>query len=365
MFASLVFGPVKFRENEDHLEFQFKFLSIVMIAGALLTALFLIGNTVNVNPLRTPHVYSMQVFTLSSFLFWLLLRGKKRRFVVIAWSYLALCMLEYFSALVYVPTDELRVVWYIVNVPGVFILLGKKIGWSITLLSIAIVLTANSHIEAPYSHNAIATFTLGMLYFAMFFHLYSDRSISYFVRMRESNERLRYMASHDTLTGALNASAYYEICDRLIQIAKRNGSPYSVLFVDLDHFKSVNDTYGHAAGDIVLRSVAECLAQATRKSDSLGRIGGEEFSIFLPNTNIDGAIRLAEHIRQSIESLMPDIGGQCLKITASIGVASHEHGMQSIKDVQKQADQAMYAAKAKGRNRVSSFADLHSAPSHN
>lgn len=353
--ASLVFGPVKFRENEEHLEFQFKFLSIVMIGGALLTALFIVGNAANVNPMNNPHINSMQVFTLSTFLLWLLLRGKKQRFTWVAWSYLLLCMLEYLSALVYVSTDELRVFWYIVNVPGVFILLGKRIGWVVTLLSLAIVLAANSHLEAPFSPNAIATFTLGMLYFALFFHFYSDRSISYFVRMRESNEKLRYMATHDTLTGVLNARAYYEISERLIRVANRDGSSYSVMFVDLDHFKSVNDTYGHAAGDIVLKTVAECLSKNIRKSDSLGRIGGEEFSIFLPNTDMNGAVELAETIRRSVESLMPDIGSQRLKITASIGVARNEHGNQSMKDIQQQADQAMYEAKAKGRNRVSSF----------
>ena len=204
----------------------------------------------------------------------------------------------------------------------------------------------------------MATFVLGMLYFALFFHFYSDRSISYFVRMRESNENLRYMASHDTLTGVFNARAYYEICDHLILVANRDSSPYSVMFVDLDHFKSINDTYGHAAGDIVLKKVAQCLADNIRKSDSLGRIGGEEFSIFLPNTEIDGATELAETIRKAIELLMPDIGDQRLKITASIGVARSEKGNQSMKDIQQKADQAMYEAKAKGRNRVSTFREI-------
>jgi len=95
-----------------------------------------------------------------------------------------------------------------------------------------------------------------------------------------------------------------------------------------------------------------------RSSDALGRIGGEEFSVFLPNTNADGAVALAEAIRRNIEMLMPSTGEQILKITASIGVARNSHTEQTILDIQKQADQAMYRAKAAGRNRVSSLDEL-------
>jgi diguanylate cyclase (GGDEF)-like protein len=161
------------------------------------------------------------------------------------------------------------------------------------------------------------------------------------------------MATRDPLTGMLNARSYYEICEGLIKLAHRNKTPYSVLFVDLDHFKSINDTYGHAAGDLVLKAVADCLTNNLRESDVLGRIGGEEFSIFLPNTSFVDALNLAEHMRFSIESIMPDVGEGKRKITASIGVAKNEHSEQSMLEIQQQADIAMYRAKAAGRNRVS------------
>ena len=108
----------------------------------------------------------------------------------------------------------------------------------------------------------------------------------------------------------------------------------------------------------MLKSVADCLVKSIRNSDALGRIGGEEFSIFLPNTNMKGATDLAEHFRMSIEALMPDVGSGQRKITASIGVARNQHSDQLMLDIQRQADQAMYKAKAGGRNRVSSFDDL-------
>jgi diguanylate cyclase (GGDEF)-like protein len=355
--SHLLFGRVKFREDEEYLEFKYKFLLVIILAAAVLTALFVIGNTFEVNPLNTPHVTMMKIFIALSVVLAALRRGHKQRFAMIAWAYTALVMVETTSSLLFVPTDELRIFWFVTNIPGLFILLGRKPGWIITVLSIAIVIGTNSRSMAPYSPNAVATFSLGLLYFAAFFHIYTNRSISYFERMRSSNEKLRHMATHDTLTGVFNARAYYQICDRLIRVASRNGDPYAVMFVDLDHFKSVNDTYGHAAGDTVLKSVAACLSQNIRKSDSLGRIGGEEFSIFLPNTDEKSATDLAESIRTAIEALMPDIGEQKLKITSSIGVARSRPGDHGMQDIQHKADQAMYVAKSKGRNRVSVFTD--------
>jgi diguanylate cyclase (GGDEF)-like protein len=354
-FRQFLFGKVKFRDSEEFEEFRFHFLIIILISGALFTALFIAGEHSKLNPISGRHVTSMTAFTLSTLTLWLLLRGHKERFLAIACLYETICLLEYISALTYVPEDELRVLWFMVNIPGVYILLGQRVGAMITALTVGGLIQGNPYLSAPYSANAIATLSVSLVYMAVFFHYYGDRSISYFVRMRESNEKLRYMATHDNLTGVLNARAYYASSEHLIRMAQRQQLPYAVLFVDLDHFKSINDTYGHAAGDIVLKSVASTLGRSIRESDLLGRIGGEEFSIFLPETSLDGAAQLAEHIRAAIENLRPRIGERCLRITASIGVAQNQQNDQSMLAIQQQADQAMYIAKSQGRNRVSCF----------
>jgi diguanylate cyclase (GGDEF)-like protein len=129
------------------------------------------------------------------------------------------------------------------------------------------------------------------------------------------------------------------------------------LFIDLDHFKMINDQYGHASGDEVLRVVAQTLGQSIRGSDLLGRIGGEEFSIFLPNTHAQGALKVAENLRLAIEACEPLVQGQRLRITASIGVAIKRYADQSMHSIQQQADEAMYRAKREGRNRVSFFGE--------
>lgn len=349
------FGNVQFPENEEYREFQYKFLMVLLAVGALATVGFIIPDKSGAAPIPPEHVRSMTIYTIASVLFWLILRGRKQLFIPIAWSFEVVSLLELSSAMIYVPADELRILWLFTNIPGAYLLLGRMVGAIITTIIIVGLIAGNSLMAAPYSANAIATAVISMIYSAAFFHAYASRSWFFYMRMRTSNEKLKFMATRDPLTGMLNARSYYEICEGLIKLAHRNKSPYSVLFVDLDHFKSINDSYGHAAGDLVLKAVADCLANNLRGSDVLGRIGGEEFSIFLPNTPFADALNLAEHVRSSIEAIMPAIGEGNRKITASIGVARNEHSEQTMLEIQQQADIAMYRAKAAGRNRVSSL----------
>lgn len=352
--AKWLFGRVEFELSEEHLEFQYKFLCILLLAGAVVTGLLILGSHMGNAPIAPSHVQSMQIFTVGSIAFWLLLRGNKKWFLAIAWSYEVFCLLEYTSALYYVSEDELRAVWFLTNIPGVFLLLGQRSGFAVTVVTAAGLVIGNPYLATPYSPTALATLVSSVIYVGLFFYLYADRSLSYFVRMRESNKQLYYQAMHDQLTGALNARAYYETCNRLIRLSKRSSSPYSVLFIDLDHFKSVNDTHGHAAGDQVLKTTAARISQLIRASDALGRVGGEEFSVFLPNTDLLAAMQVAENIRAGIESLLihipPDTS---LRISASIGVARNQYRDQSMHDIQQLADHAMYEAKKSGRNRVS------------
>lgn len=170
--------------------------------------------------------------------------------------------------------------------------------------------------------------------------------------LAEANAQLRFLANHDALTGMLNVRAYHEVCDRLMELAFRNRTMFSVLFVDLDHFKQINDKHGHDAGDLVLKSVAACMTETCRSCDIIGRVGGEEFSIFLPETDNHGAMIFAEKIRSGIQSLDISLGQETLKVTASIGVASKMKHHKAIADIQRDADHAMYHAKKDGRNRV-------------
>ncbi len=356
----LAFGSVQFSEQEEYLEFRYKFLIVLMLTAAALTGLFILGLISQINLIGWAHGRMMITFVSVTLLLWLLLRGSPKRFKRIGWTYEVLSLIESISALVYVPVDELRVLWFYTNIPCVFILLGQRPGWFVTSLTVVGFLTINQHLEQPYSPSAMATGVLAMLYLGVSFHAYVDRSMSYFKRMRDYNMQLQDLASHDPLTRVFNAGAYYRACDQQIHASQRANQAFAVLFIDLDHFKSINDTYGHAVGDDVLRAVAQTLQTTVRRSDIVGRIGGEEFSVFLPNTQVLGAQQLAETLRMAIESIHIEVDGVRLKITASIGVAVKRFDQETMQAIQQHADQAMYEAKRGGRNRVSTFdADSH------
>lgn len=353
----VVFGNVQFSEQEEYLEFRYKFLIVLMLSAAFLTSLFILGMISQINLIGWAHGRMMVTFVTLTLLLWLLLRASPRRFKTIGWTYEVLSLVESVSALIYVPVDELRILWFYTNIPCVFILLGQRPGWLVTGLTMVGFLVGNQHLDHPYSSNAVATGFLAMVYMGVSFHAYVDRSMSYFKRMRDYNAQLHDLASHDPLTRVLNAGAYYRACEQQIHASQRANQSFAVLFIDLDHFKSINDTYGHAVGDDVLRAVAKTLQVNVRRSDIVGRIGGEEFSVFLPNSQIKGAALLAETLRVAIESIHIEIDGVRLKITASIGVAVKRHEQETMQAIQQQADQAMYEAKRDGRNRVSTFGD--------
>ncbi|MDD4367599.1 MAG: GGDEF domain-containing protein [Oscillospiraceae bacterium] len=138
--------------------------------------------------------------------------------------------------------------------------------------------------------------------------------------------------------------------------AELTGADFSVLFLDLDHFKLVNDQWGHDAGDQVLKALAQHFKSCCREQDIIGRVGGEEFSVFLPQTGHAQALIIAEKIRQQVETSCTTVNQCCIKVTVSIGLASRMPHHRSIADIQRDADHAMYHAKNSGRNRVAYLA---------
>lgn len=173
-------------------------------------------------------------------------------------------------------------------------------------------------------------------------------------------ESTRRLASTDMLTGMMNRRAFCSTMERELARAQRHGTPLSMILLDVDRFKSVNDVYGHAAGDAVLAHVGKILSKTGRRSDIVGRWGGEEFVIALPHCDGNGARVAAERLRGRLEStpvVLPN--GQPLAVTASFGVATFEPG-EPLDAIVARADRAMYSAKNAGRNRVA-FGDTAAA----
>jgi diguanylate cyclase (GGDEF)-like protein len=162
------------------------------------------------------------------------------------------------------------------------------------------------------------------------------------------HEVLLHMAYRDGLTGLLNYRALDEMLKSEQDRAARYGTCFSLMMVDIDYFKKINDSYGHQIGDVVLRSLAERITGCVRKSDRVFRYGGEEFVILLPHTGIAKARKLAQRMRFTVEQT-DFIAG--LRVTVSIGISEYQEGLTPFELV-KQADRGLYLAKERGRNRV-------------
>jgi diguanylate cyclase (GGDEF)-like protein len=169
------------------------------------------------------------------------------------------------------------------------------------------------------------------------------------------NRRLQQLATTDDLTGLNNRRLLLERAADLFALSRRHDRPLTFLMLDLDNFKSINDTHGHDAGDQVLIAIASILREEARATDLCGRLGGEEFGVICPETPESGAVRLAERIRKSLEGHSVHHGSQELRVTTSIGISERRVDHACCDALITEADQALYAAKHAGRNQVMVF----------
>lgn len=172
-------------------------------------------------------------------------------------------------------------------------------------------------------------------------------------RLSQARDQLAVLAAHDSLTGLLNRRSIREYAEAALLQAVRAGAAISVILLDLDHFKDVNDRYGHQTGDDALRLVAETIAAALRTGDRVGRMGGEEFLVVLPDTALDQAVAVAERIRRRVAArplTLPD--GTRVPLRVSAGVATAPPVAPTLDVLLQQADAALYRAKRGGRNQV-------------
>jgi len=169
---------------------------------------------------------------------------------------------------------------------------------------------------------------------------------------KKTEEVLIKLASTDPLTGVFNRREFLQLADQEGHRSQRYGRPLSVMILDIDHFKKLNDTYGHAAGDKALQKFAQVCSNALRSIDIFGRWGGEEFVALLPETDVDGASVIAERLRRMVEESTVVYNETNIKLTCSIGVGQYTSTETSVDAPLGRADQAVYEAKESGRNRV-------------
>lgn len=170
---------------------------------------------------------------------------------------------------------------------------------------------------------------------------------------KRMEETLRQLATHDALTGLFNRRYFFTLAERELERSQRYGHPLALLMLDLDHFKAINDSRGHQAGDQVLRAVASIIQTNLRQIDVVGRYGGEEFVVLLPETARMTALAVAKRLCAAVAVQSVELSGESLPITISVGMAvGFGDAALNLEEMLERADRALYAAKATGRNRV-------------
>lgn len=212
---------------------------------------------------------------------------------------------------------------------------------------------ANDYLAKPFEKEELEA----RIFAAMRVKTYQSELKQRNTELESMLRRVESMAITDPLTGLYNRRRFADVLRREFAVTKRYGSPLSCILMDLDHFKQINDAFGHDAGDKVLQKVASRLVESLREVDLAARFGGEEFAVLLPHTGKGNARIVGERIANFVRKLSIDVEGECIRVTASLGIAATtDFSSNNPEDLVKAADAAMYQAKEGGRDRVVLYA---------
>jgi len=216
---------------------------------------------------------------------------------------------------------------------------------------VAMVSLREDAVLAPWRRDSVVLGGLGLV-ICLVTLLMTVQTVRFQRKQESTRDNLQLQAITDPLTAVFNRRHVVEQAQLEIKKALRNGAALSFVLLDLDHFKSVNDTYGHDTGDRVLIATANILKEICRETDIVSRFGGEEFLLVLPDTNLSGAVTMAEKIRQAMERKIHHCADREFQVTASFGVSQWTADEADIRDVLLRTDDALYEVKSNGRNRI-------------
>lgn len=286
-------------------------------------------------------------------LFWLLKRRtlQRRYFIIVVtllFTYIAVQALE----------DGSAIIWLFAYPPVIFYISEARVGIFACaggLIALALLFSplGDAILTLPYSPDFRLTMMAALGFEMVTCYILDQSRRRSKLGLLKLAAEFEYAAKHDALTGLANRREALEQLDTEYQRYLRNNRPFSVLLMDIDLFKAINDTYGHHTGDALINLVAHTLREQCRKVDTLARWGGEEYLALLPETGSDEAVQMANRIREAIASSSVPVDEQPVCATISIGV-SEIQGKESIDRLLQRADEALYLAKTRGRNRVCS-----------
>lgn len=351
-FENLLYSGFTFSEDENLLKYKFKMINSILLIIVFFPALFGLLSDLGINDIGEIHSKVDYVYSLLTVFLIFYLRKAKENFIRTTDLLLLFSILTFTSALIFVPQDEFRMIWFFLLVFVAYALGGTKKGVIVTIISIIIILISNYFLDLRLSQVAINSSILGIVIGSLLFKFYSNKISDYERTLLEKNAVLHTLASTDSLTGTANRRVFTEVFKRYFELCQRDNKDLTLLTLDLDHFKNINDTHGHQVGDMILIKFSNVIQSLLRKSDTFARIGGEEFAILLFNTDTKGASTLAEKIHQHVNAITICCGNEDVSVTTSIGISQNMKTDTSINDIFGRSDNALYEAKRLGRDQT-------------
>ena len=349
---NFLYSGFKFGEEEHLLQFKFKMLNSIFIIVAFFSALFGLLSDLGLNDIGPVHSNVDYLYSFLTIMLIFFLRHSKKNYQTTIHSLLIISLGTFTSALIFVPQDEFRIILFYLLIFVAYMLDGKRNGILFTLASIGIILASSIFVELQLSQTAINSALLGLMIGSFLSHVYTNKITEYENSLQQQNSTLSVLASTDYLTGIANKRMFNEIFKRYFQTAQKDGLSLTLLLLDLDHFKKINDTYGHQTGDELLILFVKTIEKILGKSDIFARIGGEEFAILLSQIESKDAYELAEKIRHAVENIVIEHKDPPVYLTTSIGISQNQSTDNSCNDMFSRADMALYQVKKSGRNKT-------------
>jgi len=348
----------EFESHETLLKFRFRLLNSCLLVAIVFA--FLVGLLHDLGVHDTGYLHSRVNYSLSiaslGLIIWL--RFSRDNFYKIALSLVVICLLTFTSALIFVIDDQFRVIWFYIVVFVAYTVIGNRAGVITTLVSIGIILFCYAVFDLGLSRTTLQGALIGLVISSILASIHIRKIADFEAVLLNKNRELEVLATIDGLTGVMNKRMFNEMTTKYLETAFRTQKPLAFLYIDLDHFKKVNDQHGHQVGDIMLIKFTDIVGKCLRKSDLLGRVGGEEFAVVLFETDMESARIVAEKIRLKVEEASYQYEDKLVKMTTSIGLSQIEAENDSLESIQKRADKALYIAKESGRNRVELINDV-------
>lgn len=338
-------------ENELLASFKYKMLTILIVLLVMSSVVFSLYFTLGFGKITSNEHYLRYAHATLGLFFFLILRYNKKSYNFVSYGLVLSSLFIFSYALIHTSNNEIHLLWFIVITVAAFISHGVKLGLITALLSSFLLQVVNSSYNLQIDYFVILTLISSLFIISLMLYYFTKKIDAFSRDLSEQNCRLERLASSDTLTGIMNRRVFLEIANKYLYQSQRQDENFYFLMLDIDHFKSINDNYGHQAGDKVLIAYSELIRTILRENDLYGRLGGEEFGIVILEKNDDDALHVAEKIRLAIESKKHEVNEEVLPVTVSIGVALKCQN-HSLEDVMHSADEAMYEAKSLGRNRV-------------